>query len=105
MSDGFTADAGTLARQATEFPDLAARAGTVHRELTETLAGLGACWGADRVGQSFAATHTGPADATLGGLGALPDRLGSVGTRFADSAAAYQRQDAAGAVQIEAADG
>jgi hypothetical protein len=103
MTDGFTTDADALATRAGEFPDLAARAGAIHRELSEALSGFGPCWGTDRVGQSFAAAHTAPADATLGGLGELPDRLGSVGTRFADAAAAYRAQDAAGAVRIDAA--
>ncbi|HEV2784391.1 MAG TPA: hypothetical protein VGX25_33815 [Actinophytocola sp.] len=103
MTDGFTADADRLAAQAGQFPGLAERAGAIHRELSDALAETGACWGGDTVGQSFAAVHTGPADSTLGGLGALPDRLGSVGTRFADTATAYRDQDAAGARDLSAA--
>ncbi|HET9143169.1 hypothetical protein [Actinophytocola sp.] len=103
MTDGFSTDADALAARAGEFPDLAGRAGAIHRELSEALAGFGPCWGADRVGQSFAATHTAPADTTLSGLGELPDRLGAVGTGFADAAAAYRAQDEAGVVRIDRA--
>jgi hypothetical protein len=104
MTDGFTADADRLTAQAGQFPELVERAGAIHRDLTAALAATGACWGSDGVGQSFAAAHTGPADSTLGGLGALPDQLRSVGTRFADTAAAYRDQDAAGARDLGAAD-
>lgn len=103
MTDGFTADADRLAAQADLFPGLVERAGAIHRELSDALAETGTCWGTDTVGQSFAATHTGPADGTLGGLGGLPDRLGAVGTRFAATAAAYRDQDATGARDLTAA--
>ncbi|MFL6145775.1 MAG: WXG100 family type VII secretion target [Labedaea sp.] len=95
--NGFQADAGRLSTQAGEFPGLAERAGAIHRELSGTLTELGACWGSDPVGQSFAAVHVDPADATIDRLGTLPGRLGSVGTRFAETGSAYRTQDAAGA--------
>jgi hypothetical protein len=104
VSAGFGADADRLTTQAGEFPELASRAGAIHRELSDTLAGLGPCWGADRIGQSFAAAHVAPADTTLAGLGELPDRIGSVGTRFSGTATAYRETDASGAQQINAAD-
>ena len=106
MTDrGFSADADRLTARAGDFPQLAEQAGGIHRELSDTLTGLGACWGADRVGQSFAAAHTAPSDETLAGLRALPDRLGSVGTRFADTATAYRDQDTAGAQRLDTAGG
>jgi uncharacterized protein YukE len=97
MTGAFRADPGQLADQAGQFAELADRAAAIHRELADTLAEVGPCWGTDTVGQGFAEVHAGPADATLGQLGALPARLGSVGTRFADTAAAYRQQDGAGA--------
>ena len=102
--NGFQADGERLAIQAGEFPGLAERAGAIHRELSGTLTDLGACWGSDSVGQSFAAAHVEPADATIGRLGALPGQLGSVGTRFADTGSAYQAQDAAGAGRFTGVD-
>jgi hypothetical protein len=104
MSNGFAADADRLSAQAREFPELAARAGAIHRELSDSLAALGPCWGSDTVGQNFAAAHVSLADDTLAGLGQLPDQLGSVGTKFSDTATAYRDTDASGAQQINAAD-
>lgn len=101
--NGYTADADRLAAQAADFPELAGRVGSIHRELSAALGEAGQCWGSDQVGQSFAAAHTGPAEATLGDLGSLPDRLGSVGTRFADTATAYREQDESGAATINSA--
>ncbi|HEV8555918.1 MAG TPA: hypothetical protein VGR06_05905 [Actinophytocola sp.] len=101
---GFSADVDRLTAQAGEFPALAERAGAIHRELSGTLTELGACWGTDGVGRSFAAAHAEPSGVTLDGLGSLPDQLGSVGTRFSETATAYREQDAAGAQQINAAD-
>jgi hypothetical protein len=102
--NGFNADPDRLTVQAGEFPGLASRAGAIHRELTDTLSALGPCWGTDQVGQSFAAAHVSPAGTTLTGLGELPNRIGSVGTRFSDTATAYRDTDASGAQQINAAD-
>jgi hypothetical protein len=103
MTDGFNVDADRLTAQAGQFPALAERAGAIHRELSEALAEAGACWGSDSVGRSFAAAHTGPADGTLTGLGGLPGRLDSVGTRLADTARGYRDQDASGARGINTA--
>lgn len=101
----FEADAEALTTRAGEFPWLAEQAGTIHRELSEALGEAGSCWGGDPVGQSFAAAHVSPADGTLGRLGSLPDQLGLVGTRFADTGTAYRTQDQAGAENLTAADG
>jgi hypothetical protein len=101
---GYEVDADALTTRAGEFPALAERAGGIHRELSDKLAAIGPCWGNDSVGQSFAAAHVAPADATLGALGSLGGQLDEVGTRFADTAAAYRAQDAGGATRITAAD-
>lgn len=87
---GFAADAERLASQAEQFDGLTERVGKIQRDLSDVLDAAGSCWGADAVGQSFAGAHTGSADDTLGRLSALPDQLGSVGTRFADTAAGYR---------------
>jgi hypothetical protein len=102
--NGFNVDADRLSAQAGEFPNLADRAGTIHRELSTALGEAGPCWGSDSVGQSFAAAHVSPSETTLGTLGSLPERLGSVGTRFADSSAAYRRQEATGVEYLNSAD-
>jgi hypothetical protein len=105
MNDhGFTADTDSLTARAAEFPDLAARAGRIHRELVDALAEVGQCWGSDRVGQSFTAVHAEPSDATLGRLGSLTGELGAVGTRLAETSTAYREQDANSAANINAAD-
>ena len=101
---GYEVDADALTTHAKEFPGFAERAGGIHRELSEKLTELGPCWGNDSVGQSFAAAHVAPADATLGALGSLGDQLEDVGTRFTDTAAAYRTQDASGATRITSAD-
>lgn len=104
MSDGFEVDVDRLTTQAGQFEALVGRAGAIHRELADALSGIGQCWGTDAVGQSFASIHTGPADGTLGRIGSLPDQLGSVGTRLADTATAYRSADTGGAGTIDAAD-
>ena len=101
---GFHVDADRLATQAGEFAELATRAAAVHRELRDTLAEVGRCWGSDAVGQSFAAMHVDAADTTLDQLGALPKRLRAVGTGFAAAGAAYREQDMAGAGRLAATD-
>jgi hypothetical protein len=100
----FEADADQLTAGAGEFPGLAERAGTIHRELSDALTAIGPCWGNDSVGQSFAAAHVAPADTTLGSLGALPSRLDDVGTRFASTGKAYRELDTGGAHRLTAVD-
>lgn len=104
MNDGFEVDADRLTARAGEFPGLAERAGAIHRDLSDALAAVGPCWGRDGVGQSFAAAHVAPADATLGSLGSLPSQLNELGTRFADTGAAYRDLDARGGQHLSAAD-
>ena len=89
MTGGFDVDPDALATRAGEFTDLAARAGSIHRDLADRLAALGQCWGADAVGASFAAAHTPGAEATLGDLDALAGRLDDIGARFTATARGY----------------
>jgi hypothetical protein len=103
-ADGFEADADQLAGKATQFEPLVGRLATIHRQLTDALAVDGPCWGADAVGQSFAAAHTTSADDTVTSLLTLPDRLGSVGTRLSASATTYQTVDTSAVDQLKAAE-
>ena len=103
MSDGYEVDTTALAGQAGQLDPLASRVASIHSTLSEALAQAGPCWGSDAVGQSFGATHAGPADATLAQLGGLPDKLGSVGTRFTTTAATYEGDDQHGAARVRAA--
>ncbi|MGQ0838394.1 hypothetical protein [Actinokineospora sp.] len=88
--DGFRAEVDRLAERADEFAGLAEQADAIHRDLVDRLGAAGPCWGADEVGQSFSATHTAPADETVGSLAALPALIGDVGGRFADTARGYE---------------
>jgi hypothetical protein len=103
-SDGFDVDVGGLTDRAGQFDGLVDRLGTIERDLTDALSATGSCWGTDAVGQSFAAAHADPADATLGRLAGLSEQLGSVGGRFADTATGYSSSDDAGAEHVTAVD-
>jgi hypothetical protein len=103
MSDGYEADPSRLAQQGGQLDPLAGRVTSIHQTLSAALAESGACWGSDAVGQSFGGAHAGPADSTLTQLGALPEKLGSVGTRFSATAARYEGDDQHGATRLRAA--
>lgn len=92
-ADGFVVDPEQLAKKAAEFEPLAGRMTGIHTALTDALGAEGDCWGADDVGRSFGAVHTGPATTTLDSLSSLSTNLGSVGTRLYDSAATYLGTD------------
>jgi hypothetical protein len=102
---GFEVDPGALAARAGEFGDLAERASAIHRDLAETLSSLGACWGEDAVGASFAAAHTPGAEATLGDLGALPGRLDEVGGLLSATASRYAATEADTTAALGGTDG
>jgi hypothetical protein len=103
MSDGYEVDPARLAQQGAQLDPLAGRVTAIHETLSAALSESGACWGSDAVGQSFAGAHSGPADSTLTQLGALPEQLGSVGTRFSATAATYEGDDQHGAARLRAA--
>jgi hypothetical protein len=103
MSDGYQVDTGRLAGQEGQLDPLVNRVASIHRTLTAALGEAGPCWGSDAVGQSFGATHADPADSTLTQLGALPDQLGGVGTRFTATAARYEGDDQHGVERLGAA--
>ncbi|WP_424189466.1 hypothetical protein ACOBQX_12950 [Actinokineospora sp. G85] len=91
---GFRAETDALAARAGQFDDIAARAAAIHRDLDDALAAAGPCWGADVIGETFARAYLGPAQDTLGSLGALPGLLGDVGGRFLSTARAYDGAEA-----------
>jgi hypothetical protein len=86
--DGYEVDAERLAGEARQFEPLSTRVAAIHRGLADALSD-GACWGTDAVGQSFSAVHAQPADDLVSRLSSLSERLGSVGTRLADTAQTY----------------
>ena len=102
--EGFRAEADALAARAGQFDALAQRAGAIHRDLDDVLTSVGACWGGDEVGLSYASAYLGPATDTLGSLGALPGKLGDVGGRFLGTAGGYRDGDAENARTIGSAD-
>jgi hypothetical protein len=103
MNDGYRADTDRLAGQEGQLDPIAGRVTSIHETLTAALAEAGACWGSDAVGQSFATAHVDPADSTLAQLGALPEQLGSVGTKFTATAARYEGDDEHGVERLRAA--
>lgn len=93
MTDGFGVDLDRLAHRATEFPELAERAGRLADGLKATLEATGTAWGEDAVGASFAAAHTEAAAEALDLLAGLRAGLTDVGSRFTDAAAEYRAAD------------
>lgn len=93
QGDGFEVDAERLADRATQFEPLVGRLNKIHGNLRDALSTDGACWGADDIGQSFAAVHADPADDAMARLSGLSDRLTSVHTRLTETATTYQSGD------------
>lgn len=104
MDNAYRVDPDQLASHAGQFDGLAERAGQIHGELRTTLESLGSPWGEDDAGQSFAEVHSGPAAETLSRLGALPDQLGDVGTRFVAAAHTYDDAEVTGVHELSATD-
>ena len=92
-SPGFSVDNERLAQHAADFGAHADTAGDIAGALRQAVEATGSCWGSDEVGRSFAAGHVEAASQTLNHLGSLPERLGDVATRFADTAATYQQAE------------
>lgn len=90
---GFEADLARLTEGAGEFTGFAERAGGILSDLSGVLDPLGACWGSDAIGQSFASGHVVKADEALAGVTGLSARFGGVGERFAATAQTYGRVD------------
>lgn len=101
---GFHADSDRLERHGAEFAGHADRAGEIVTGLRRTLDRLHGCWGDDEVGRSFADGHLPAANEVLDHLGGLPDRLASVGGKFADTAAAYRATESANLGVLRSAD-
>lgn len=101
---GFSADAGSLARHAERFDGLAEEVGRIQGELRDALGEAGDCWGSDAVGQSFAAGHVEPSEATMSELDGLPALLSDVRGRLTETAAGYRETDEGAAADLGAAD-
>lgn len=87
---GFETDLARLAEGASDFGAFAERVGKIAGELGGALDSLGDCWGADAIGQSFAASHVQPSGEALSGLNGLSTGFGGVGERFAETARTYR---------------
>ncbi|GAA3843241.1 hypothetical protein GCM10022243_07130 [Saccharothrix violaceirubra] len=87
---GFRTDLDRLERGAADFGEYAERAAKIGSTLGGVLDSLGACWGDDAVGQSFASSHVTPASGTVTGLGDIGTGFSGVGERFADTARTYR---------------
>lgn len=103
MHDGYEVDADRLAGQARQFEPLSSRVAAIRQNLTDALSD-GACWGTDAVGQSFSSVHAQPADDVVARLSSLPERLGSVGTRLADTATTYGAGEQSAVDNLKAAE-
>ncbi|MGM1060298.1 WXG100 family type VII secretion target [Saccharothrix sp. Mg75] len=88
--NGFRTDLARLAEGAQDFGAFAERADKIANDLGATLDSLGACWGDDAIGQSFAAGHVRPSGDVLTGLTALGGGFGGVAERFAGTARTYR---------------
>ncbi|MGH3622163.1 MAG: WXG100 family type VII secretion target [Sciscionella sp.] len=104
-SDEFSVDVDLLAQHASSFNWLADRVAGIHAELGRALDDTDGCWGNDTVGRSFADSHVAAAQATLDGLGGLPDKLSDVGRRLAKTATAYRTTDAEQATRFFTGEG
>lgn len=102
--DGYEVDVDRLAARAGQFEPLAGRIDAIHRTLTDALGAEGTCWGADVVGQSFAAAHAGPAADTESALSGLSGRITTVGTKLTETAATYGTGEHAAVEQLRAAE-
>ncbi|MDQ2587153.1 hypothetical protein [Saccharothrix yanglingensis] len=88
--NGFRTDLARLTGGAQDFGAFAERAGRIAADLGATLDSLGACWGDDAIGQSFAAGHVRPAGDVLAGLNGLGGGFDGVAERFAGTARTYR---------------
>jgi hypothetical protein len=92
-SGGFQADLGRITEGASEFGGFAEEAGKIVSGLSGLLDSIGACWGTDAVGQSFAAGHVASATDSLSRVGGLTELFGGVGERFKATAQSYTDVD------------
>jgi hypothetical protein len=90
---GFETDLAKLDAGAADFGTFAERAGRISADLGGLLDSLGACWGGDTIGQSFAESHVQPSSDALTKLTGLSTGFGGVGERFADTARTYREAD------------
>ncbi|MEU7478895.1 hypothetical protein AB0A63_23115 [Lentzea sp. NPDC042327] len=102
---GYDADLGRLDAGAGELRGFAAQAGEVTGALEKTLSALGACWGDDAAGRSFADSHVGPANSTAAALTSVATTFGGVGDKFAKTAETYRHVEESNATAMRRLDG
>lgn len=90
---GFHTDLARLTEGARDFGVFAERAGKIAGDLGGVLDSVGACWGDDAIGQSFAEGHVGPAGDVLSGMGGLSAGFGGVGERLTETARTYREAE------------
>jgi hypothetical protein len=105
VNDGYQADLERLTSGASEFGGFAQQAGDIASGLQNLLAGFGACWGNDAVGQSFAAGHDKPSGDTVGMLGTLASQLGDIGDKLTATAETYRHVEESNASAMRRLEG
>ncbi|NYH79360.1 hypothetical protein FHR84_002694 [Actinopolyspora biskrensis] len=102
---GFRGDPRRLTEQADAFGEHAADAERAVAKLRDALESARDCWGADEVGERFAALHLPGVERALTALDELPARLGELGTKFSETAETYRRADDAAVERVDGVDG
>lgn len=76
--DGYTAQPGDLQANAPKYDAVAQQVDQIRRTLSDGLEGLGACWGSDDQGQTFAAKYCPPAVSLIHQMSATDEGLQSI---------------------------
>ncbi|QGK71325.1 hypothetical protein GIY23_18980 [Allosaccharopolyspora coralli] len=98
--NGFRTDLDGLTRSAGELHDLAGQADRIAEQLRRAQEAGAGCWGADEVGQRFAAKHEPRAQEAADAVGGIAGSLRGLGGKFAESAATSRAADDAGAAEL-----
>lgn len=99
--NGFRTDLDGLTRSAGELDDLAGNADRIAEQLRSARESSAGCWGADEVGQRFAAKHEPRAQEAADAVGEIAERLRGFGGKVAESAATHRMADDAGAAELD----
>ncbi|WP_344459393.1 hypothetical protein [Kitasatospora kazusensis] len=96
---GFTLKPGVIHGEGREFESISNDFARAAQTLEQGLSGLGTPWGADKPGSGFGSAYGEAQPELLGGLNALADKLGGIGTglhTMADQASGTEDEVAAG---------